>query len=327
MCTGSGKTIASLACISAAENCNGEASKNYSPVLVTVPTRVLANQWIEQIKRMGFPYVLRAYESSANWLGIIEPWMKNKNEDFPRFVVSTYKTFADERLLNKLTRLGDLGVSATWIADEMHNLGSTALLRAMEKVAGLFPNRIGLSATPEIEGNLPTTERLMRFFNGICATYELADGIRDGVLCPYRYHPFPAYLDPRRGEEYLQTLKGIEGAEHQPKELIEFYRKSREIVRSSGVQLPAFESMLDRVIAEGNEIEHTLVYCPPGFSEINADLSDDVQVDEGQKRLLEEVVSACRRRHFTVASIIGETPSSQRNEILERFASGDVQIL
>lgn len=326
MCTGAGKTIASLACISAPEYFSSQTN-TFPPVLVTVPTRVLADQWIEQMKRMGFPYILRAYESSANWLGILEPWMKAKSTSFPRFAVSTYKTFADQRFLAKLTRLGDSGILGTWIADEMHNLASAALVRAMEAVGRLFPNRIGLSATPEIEGNLPITERLMRFFNGICATYELVDGIRDGVLCPYRYHPFPAYLDPQRGEEYLQTLRGIEGAENQPHELMEFYRKSREIVRTSGIQLPAFESMLDSIIAKENAIKHTLVYCPPGFSDVNADLSDDVHVDEAQRRLLEEVVAACRRRNISVASIIGETPAFQRNEILGRFASGDVEVL
>jgi superfamily II DNA or RNA helicase len=209
----------------------------------------------------------------------------------------------------------------------MHNLASTNLLRAADAVERIFPWRIGLSATPEIEGDLPTTERLLRFFGGIVAVYDLEDGIRDGVLCKYRYHPYPAYLDPEIGEEYLQTLKSIEGAEGAPKQLLEFYRKSRELVRTSGVQLPAFESILDDISEAGWELKHTLVYCPPGFSEKSAEMTDDVETDQSQIRLLEEVVAACRRRNLSVASIIGETPAAQRNEILRRFATGHVSIL
>ena len=91
----------------------------------------------------------------------------------------------------------------------MHNLASPRLREAMRQAA-LFKFRLGLSATPEIEGDLTATEHLLEFFGGICASYELRDGIEDGVLCPYRYHPIPAYLAPEFGKKYLHLLRAIQ---------------------------------------------------------------------------------------------------------------------
>lgn len=318
MCTGSGKTITSLSCIPLALPPNG-------PVLVTVPTRVLADQWIEQIKRMGYSRILRAYESSAGWLGTLEPWMRSNESAEPRFVVTTYKTFTDDRFLAKIERLSNQGVTGVWIADELHNLASPRLLHAMAQMETMFPQRIGLSATPEIERNEPATERIAEFFGGVCATYDLVDGIRDGVLCPYRYYPIPAYLDPQRGEEYLATLEGIESSETKPMQLIELYRQSREIIRKSGVQLPSLEAILDSLIERGESLDNTLVYCPPGFS--NAETSDDLDVPEEQSRILEEVVAAFRNRGLSVSSIVGATPKLQRDEIIDRFSKGSLSVL
>ena len=323
MCTGAGKTITSLACV---DKINREGQRPYPPVLVTVPTRVLADQWVEQIKRMGFMHVLRAYESSNNWLAPLEPWMKDGTADSSRFVVSTYRTFSDPRFITKLKQLGEKGVRAVWIADEMHNLASATLLEAMHAVGNVCPDRIGLSATPDIEGNIPVTEKLVRYFNGVCASYELKDGIQDGVLCPYNYYPCPAYLDPAVGERYLETLHDIEQAGSKSTQLLNLYRESREIVRKSGVQLPAFGTIVDDISSRGGSISHTLVYCPPGYTG-SAETSDESCVEEEQERLLEQIVDACRQRGIVVASIIGTTPSAQRDDTLERFATGEIQVL
>jgi len=323
MCTGAGKTISSLACITQLQKDGAENAND--PVFVTVPTRVLADQWVDQIKKYGFPDVLCAYNSAANWLGTVEPWMKTRADGRVRFVVSTYRTFADDRMVARLERLAKAGFNSTWIADEMHNLSSARLLRVTNQVQALFRRRIGLSATPEIEGNMSATEAIMRPFDKICATYDLADGISEGVLCQYRYHPVPAYLDPKLGQAYLDGLARIETTTDSGS-LLNLYRQSRDIVRQSGIQIPTLEDILDR-LSMSAEISHTLIYCPPGFSEQSSDVTDDLVEDPDQGRILADIVSSCRRRNLSVASIIGETPNSQRTEILTRFAKGEVQVL
>jgi len=134
-------------------------------------------------------------------------------------------------------------------------------------------------------------------------------------------------LDPLRGSEYIRTLQSIDIQGTPPARLMDLYRQSRELIRKSGVQLPALDSILDQLIASGEDLKNTLVYCPPGFSGRSADQTDDVESDEGEARLLEEVVSSLRKRGFSVSSILGETPKAQRGEILKRFSTGTLDVL
>jgi superfamily II DNA or RNA helicase len=327
MCTGAGKTISSLMAARRLGEEEAIEGRPRPPVLVTVPTRVLADQWIEEIKRLGFVHVLKAYESVARWEQIIEPWMADKSADTPRFVVSTYCTFADERFLQKLERVARQEMQALWIADELHNLSSSRLLDGMRRCATLFEFRLGLSATPDIEGNPAATERLRNFFGNQCASYELADGIRDGVLCSYRYHPVPAYLAPDRGERYLALLQQIDQAESGSPALLDLYRQSRDLLRTSGVQVAKFRDLLAQLCASGESLAHTLVYCPPGYGSYGDESSDEIDGDPEERRLIEEVVATLRDYRVTSSSILGNTPSDQRREILQRFSAGELQAL
>lgn len=323
MCTGSGKTITSLSSIK-------ESDPSCGPILITVPTRVLADQWVEQVKTFGFPHVLRAYDGAPNWLMTLYPWLFGSNERDIRIVITTYKTLADGRFISKILKLAEKTSSAMWIADEMHNLASQRLMKVSQQIGQAFSQRMGLSATPEIEGDESTSIKLNNFFGGIVSTYDLEQGIKDGVLCNYRYYPLPAYLDPARGLEYIQTLKNIECQGSSAFRQIELYRQSRELIRKSNVQLPALASILDLLIAKKEDLKNTLVYCPPGSSGKSADETDEtdeIESDGSESRLLDDVVSMLRERGLSVSSIIGQTPKAQRSEILERFSKGILDVL
>jgi len=320
MCTGSGKTITSLSSIK-------ESDPNCGPILITVPTRVLADQWVEQVKTFGFPHVLRAYDGAPNWLMTLYPWLFGSNERDIRIVITTYKTLADGRFISKILKLAEKTSSAMWIADEMHNLASQRLMKVSQQIGQAFSQRMGLSATPEIEGDESASIKLNNFFGGIVSTYDLEQGIKDGVLCSYSYYPLPAYLDPARGLEYIQTLKNIESQGGSASRQIELYRQSRELIRKSNVQLPALASILDLLIAKKEDLKNTLVYCPPGSSGKSADETDEIESDGSESRLLNDVVSMLRDRGLSVSSIIGETAKAQRSEILERFSKGTLDVL
>jgi superfamily II DNA or RNA helicase len=327
MCTGAGKTISALAAVQALSEKRAAASLPLPPIIVSVPTRVLADQWIREIKRFGFQSVLSAYNAFEQWNHLLEPVLRAKNLEQPRFIVTTYRTFADERFTAKLKRAGDLGVEAIWIADEMHNLASSRLRDAMLKCERLFRFRLGLSATPEIEGDLTATESLLGYFGNICASYELADGIRDGVLCQYRYFPIPAYLAPSLGKKYLSLLQEISDEAGGSTELVNLYRETRDLLRTSGVQVARFRDLTNDLMQSTPDLKHTLVYCPPGYGSYGSDVSDEIDKDEDERRLIEEVVEVLRSKSLSPASILGETPADQRSQILERFADGRVRSL
>jgi superfamily II DNA or RNA helicase len=326
ICTGGGKTIAALSAIGYLANMSLIHQEKLPPVIITAPTRILSDQWIREIHRFGYRNVLKAYESVSNWFDILEPWLKANDGNQPRFVVSTYCTFADERFQNKLQRLSGQGIKAVWIADEMHNLASKRLLKLMAACSSLFPFRLGMSATPDIENDWDATEKLFTYFGGIIIDYKLEDGVRDGVLCPYRYYPIPSYLAPDVGMRYLNYLKDIEEVKPGSPAMLNLYRENRELVRTSGVQIAAFRNFLPQLLTGSEKFSHTLVYCPPGFIRFSEE-RDTFEDEDEERRLLEEVVDLLRENNLSCSSILGETPSLQRVEILKRFAIGEINAL
>lgn len=327
MCTGAGKTISALAGARDLAEYRAAHSLRLPPVVISVPTRVLADQWIKEIKRFGFRSIVPAYNAFEQWSQLLEPTLRSQSSNQPRFVVTTYRTFADERFLAKLQRAGASSTEALWIADEMHNLASPRLRSAMHEVGQLFKFRLGLSATPEIEGDLTATEQLLDYFGGICASYELADGIRDGVLCPYRYFPIPAYLAPDLGRKYLRLLRDIQDAKPGASSLMNLYRQTRDLLRSSGIQVAAFRDLLRGMRQAQPELSHTLIYCPPGYGTYGGDQSDEIDTDQEERRLIEEVIQVLRDNGLSASSILGETPADQRAHILQRFADGRLNTL
>jgi superfamily II DNA or RNA helicase len=327
MCTGAGKTISSLAGARDLAEHRAAHSMRLPPVVISVPTRVLADQWIKEIKRFGFRSIVPAYNAFEQWSPLLEPTLRSQTSNQPRFVVTTYRTFADERFLAKLQRAGASDIEALWIADEMHNLASPRLRNAMRQVGQLFKFRLGLSATPEIEGDLTATEQLLDYFGGICASYELADGIRDGVLCPYRYYPIPAYLAPDLGQKYLRLLRDIHDAKPGASSLMNLYRQTRDLLRTSGIQVAAFRDLLRGMRQSQPELSHTLIYCPPGYGTYGGDQSDEIDTDQEERRLIEEVIQVLRENGLSSASILGETPADQRAHILQRFSDGRLNTL
>ncbi len=323
MCTGAGKTIAALAGVQELSKLTrGKGDK--LPVIVTVPTRVLADQWITEINRFGFLPALGAYNSFGQWGDLLEPYLHDTG---PRFIVTTYCTFADPRFVDRLKRAARAGVGALWIADEMHNLSSMRLRDAMQEVGGLFRYRLGLSATPDIEENFSASEYLREFFGAICKSYDLPDGIRDRVLCRYRYYPQPAYLEPKLGGQYLDLLDQLHGREIDQTKRMELYRLTRQLLRTSGVQLSYFAALLDQLCKAGPDVSHTLVYCPPGYGAYGFDRADEIGKEFYDSRLVEGVVDILRNRGLSTSSILGGTPGPQRLEILKRFARGELQTL
>lgn len=330
MCTGAGKTIAALAGVVELHE-QFDNPRDRPVTFISVPTQILADQWIKNIRQFALGDCLVAFRSSNNWVQRLEPWVLYPKEERRRFVVTTYATFADPRFGNILQSLSRKGKRALWIADEMHNLSSIRLREKMLSLDEFFVYRLGLSATPDIEGDEPATRQLLSFFGEepenpeYCATYKLADGIRDGVLCRYRYFPVPAYLDQERGSRYLEILRGLEGAGNS-RESFKFYEERRRFLRSSGAQLQAFQERMPEWQAAGN-LERCLVYCPPGGAPVDAAESENDHDSQDEENLLERVVGAIQQQHIPVCSILGGTSQAVREDTLRRFANGEVNVL
>jgi superfamily II DNA or RNA helicase len=332
MCTGAGKTISSLAAVWRHVELARERGEPVPPVIVTVPTRVLADQWCQEIRKLGFDWPVQAYNSKNQWHPLLEACLDCPRDDTASFVVATYRTFADSTFQRVLERQQKRGQQALWIADELHNLAPARLMDLAKERANYFIARLGLSATPEIENEPERTERLMEYFGGIVGEpYELKHGIQDGVLCGYRYFPFPCYLNADLGRKYLELLQKIDSAESGGRTDIDLYREKRDLVRKSGIQVQAFAALLPELLKSGRRLAHTLVYCPPGYGSVTdsrtAEDSDSVDEEPDEVRLLQEVRETLLARRIEVSCILGETPGGERNSTLHEFAAGRIQVV
>ena len=70
--------------------------------------------------------------------------------------------------------------------------------------------RLGLSATFERDWDEIGTNRILNYFGKpIDEIYTVADGIREGKLSRYEYHPFFAYLNNEEFLEHVEYSKQI----------------------------------------------------------------------------------------------------------------------
>jgi superfamily II DNA or RNA helicase len=332
MCTGSGKTIAALAAVMKLCRELSSEGKPLPPVVIAVPKRILGDQWIWVIEELFQQAALKAYGNYADWRYVIAPYLAPKNEGLPRFIVTTYATFGAENFQRSVRAFGNPAHSGMFIADEMHNLSSKRLRVALTECDGYFPYRLGLSATPEIEGDEHATSFLSGFFGeeqrDYCGKYTLRDGINAGVLCKYNYYPLPTFLDHESGKRYLEILQNLDvaGFAKNSPEAIQLFNQRRDILQKSVLPLEMLDSLIRSRQSDGKAANRMLVYCPPGNVQESED-SDDSDAEPSLVNLLQRTTEIIAERGLTVTSIVGQTPERRRRENLSKFKNGDFDCL
>lgn len=317
MCTGAGKTIASLAGIRRLQHALKAKGEELKSVVVACPTQVLVEQWHAEIRAFGFDpaSILLVYESRSLYMSRLGICLDATRHEGLRIIVTTYASLFDDVCQHQIQMASQNGASSLLIADEMHNCASPRIRRMLTECDHFFRYRLGLSATPEIEGDDDATKVLFKYFGGIVAKYELTQAIHDGVLCQYKYYPRPAFLSPELSAQYMGLLQGIDAAPDDQPVSLDLYRQRRELLRRSEVYFSALDDVLGELTVAG-AVQHLLVYCPPGRSKPGDD-----------DRLIYRVKSIAQEHDLLVTSITSETPMRERPEILRGFSEKEFQVL
>ena len=135
MATGTGKTLTSLFAISPL------LSKGF-PVLILVPTKVLLDQWEEEIRKM-YPEVPILLAGGGNdWKRDPNKRMYISNISRPRIILSTMDTASSKDFVEFIIQAENLVL----VADEAHRLGSEHRRHLLNLT---YAAKLGLSATPE----------------------------------------------------------------------------------------------------------------------------------------------------------------------------------
>jgi superfamily II DNA or RNA helicase len=173
MATGTGKTRTALMILDELY-----ARGLIATAVITAYGTDLLDQWYRQlVDRSPFP-VYRAYGSHRGLLA----YANN-----PRGGL----LLASRQLLpNVLPRLsGDITAEGLLVCDEIHGLGSPALVAALAGQLQRFQYRLGLSATPEREYDAEGNAFLEREIGPVIFRFGLKEAIERAILCEFDYIP------------------------------------------------------------------------------------------------------------------------------------------
>ncbi len=314
MATGSGKTITALTLASKLYDSIG------SPlvILIIVPLIHLADQWRSVAKQYGLNPI-RCAESREQWYRALSSaidTINNGNRPVLSVVgtISTIQSEAFQRLVSAIrTRF-------IVIADEMHNYGATASFAALPKNASA---RVGLSATPDRPYDSAGNERSRSYFGETVFKYGLGDALGDHILTPYRYFPTVVELDEKETDLYIELTEKIlrfPGDDSEEDSVIEakkrlLIRRAR-VIATARAKLHRLRDLMSKRVSES----HILVYCGDGSCEGPEDGSLVRQIDEATAIIGKDLGMRCAR--YTA-----ETSPKRRQDLLEQFSEGEVQVL
>ena len=300
MATGTGKTITALSALAKLKEKKGPLF-----ALIACPYKHLVDQWCREAERFGFEPIV-AYESSAGWVPQFNTALVRYNWQVCDVVcaITTRSTFiADtmQKLLSKLKR------AAVFVADEVHHLGAT---QSRQKLPEVFDYRLGLSATPNRWFDNEGTAALKRYFGETVYEFSLGKAIKEDYLCSYYYHPHLVELTDEELDDYKDLTDRIARLYRrtnadEPNEALDLLLiKRATLLNKAENKLPALEQLIED---RNDSLHHALFYCAPG--QINSVLP--MLTDLGLR----------------VAKFTAEESTTERQELLEMFASGHLQAL
>ena len=314
MATGSGKTITALTLASKLYDSLGPPMV----ILIVVPLIHLADQWRSVAKLYGLDPI-RCAEGREHWHQALASAIDNVNTgNRPVLsIVSTISTVQSEVFQRLVSAIRTHFVV---VADEMHNYGAVASFSALPDNATA---RVGLSATPDRPYDDAGNERLRTYFGDTVFTYGLGDALKDGILTPYRYFPTVVELDESEIDQYVELTEkilkfaGDDSKDDTKNEVLKrlLIRRAR-IIATARAKLSRLREFLSQRVSES----HILVYCGDGSAEGPEDGTLVRQIDEAVSIIGKDLGMRCAR--YTA-----ETSSKRRQDLLQQFADGEIQVL
>ena len=339
MATGTGKTITSLNCLLEIYKRTG-----YYKAIILVPTITLVNQWESECRKFNFNPILKVSGSNSEWreeLGSIKAseQLDTTGKSVSYVIICTYASFAKPAVFDKLNSLSRNKLLL--IADEAHNMGSRQLMKKLGDIT--YYRRIGLSATPERQYDATGNNAINTFFNskeGYTYEYSMKEAIENGVLCKYYYYPHVVRLAPSEMDEYIDISQKIAryityngGDLDDPNSVLQNLLLARKrIIHKAENKLDAFKAIIDDELKNRGDLKYTLIYVPEGSSpdSYNADIFDDregLQDDIITDKLIDRYTKIVMESGSTITVQKFTSDSTNRDDILSKFSSGDIQVL
>jgi superfamily II DNA or RNA helicase len=324
MATGSGKTVTALNCVLKRYQAEG-----FYKILIVVPTRALVAQWEREVKVFNFQNIIST-QTDKDWKKILSRYITRSIQDPKKnlVLITTYATFKrnDLQKFLKDTRGPD---TFTYIADEVHNVGSAQTLRYLPT---MITQRIGLSATPERIYDDIGSDQLYRFFSSYppkyTYRYTMKQAIEDDILCHYDYFPIFVELTEEEMKEYkhltdrLRKYINPETGKY-GKEAEMLLLKRKRVVHKAENKKSAIAKLLDELNNQ-NRLDYTFVFVPEGY-EPDYTTIDSYTIKEEDVHIIDEYAQMFKERGYSYHKYVSELDDA--HNVLQNFANGDIKIL
>ncbi len=342
MATGTGKTITSLNCLLEIYQRNG-----YYKAIILVPTITLVDQWEQECKKFRFRHISKICSKNPKWkleLDSIkaQECMKTVGEEPSFIIIATYASFARDGIFRELVGFSRNTMrQILLIADEAHNMGAG---RILDKLGGIkFARRIGLSATPERQFDDSGNKTIMNFFgcdNGYTFEFTMREAIDKDFLCRYTYFPHIVHLSDSEMADYMHISLQLAKFFNQEKEsfsndneiLMRLLLKRKRIIHKAKEKERLFKQIIQERYLEKGNLKYTLVYVPEGMKpdDESADFFDRSELyddDDYSDNLIDLYTKIIQDVSETTTVRKFVSGVRERNEILEKFANGEIEVL
>ncbi|TPK59105.1 helicase-like protein [Mesorhizobium sp. B2-4-15] len=231
MATGTGKTRTALSIL----NELGERGLVETTVVSAYGTDLLDQWHKELVKHSGIP-VYRAYEQHR------------EAQAFLNSPQGAVLLTARANLAEVLPRLDpSVFAKALLICDEVHGVGSPALVAALTGKLQRFAFRLGLSATPERTYDADGNNFIEKEIGPVIFRFGLEEAIQGGILCEFDYVPLPYALSDEDKAAVRQAIKRYHakarGGDPPPIEAL--YRDIARVRKLSQEKIAPFEDYVE----------------------------------------------------------------------------------
>jgi superfamily II DNA or RNA helicase len=199
--TGAGKTRTAISAIK-------DWILDKKPALVIVPSKLLQNQWVAELKKFidVEPLLVGGdIGQKNNWNSALADETRNDQSFGSRIVIAILNSACSPDFLKKIQTGSHLLV----VGDEVHTLGqknATQLLAKLSETGG----QLGLSATYTRFGDQEGTERIENVFgSALLPEFTISDAIASGRLTPYFYNFYEIALEELELENYEKLTSQI----------------------------------------------------------------------------------------------------------------------
>ena len=308
--TGGGKTKTALICAARLKS-----KVNELHIIIVVPTKVLALQWISDCHEFGL------VNTSVNLKSSVANRVQDISDNIDALSLGICDVSVSIILKGTLCNekfqkiVSGAKVNQLLIADECHNLGTENILSSLPDSVDY---RLGLSATPVRQYDLDGTEKLFDFFGDSIYEFGLKDAI--GVcLVPYSYYIHPVFLTEDECQEIekltlrikrLSAILNTSANDNLRQELNRLCIKRGSVIESAENKAVVFEQIFSKLPFDQKNL--AIVFC--------------TSKNQGQLFDVEKVMQSLGIKYRQVTQV-ESSDASKLEKIIENFQLGIIDVL